>query len=152
MEAFGLAVGLGAVRPVLHGDAELGAGVAPQAGLVGGAVVGQTRSTITPYGEPVNGPAQDGDRARSGLVVVALGVGQPDVVVDQGVHEKRPDFGVVLAGLDPGAVASGVAVVVTLGLADEAPASPAGMLPNLVVSTWSSCPAASVRIGVLVHR
>ena len=74
---------------------------------VGRPVVGQDAlDGDTAFGEPGHGPVEHCDRGEGLLVVVALGVGEPGVVVDHGVHEAGADLGLVLAGLrsrcDPG--------------------------------------------------
>ena len=63
VEAFDLAVGLGSVGPgPFVGDAEVGAGVAPGVGAVGGAVVGQHAfDGDAVFGEPGDGAVQDAD-------------------------------------------------------------------------------------------
>jgi hypothetical protein len=87
VEAFDLAVGLWPVGPgPLRGDAEFGAGVAPQVAAVGAAVVGQDPlDGDAAVGEPGDRVAQHGRGGGRGLVVVGLDVGDPGVVVDHGV-------------------------------------------------------------------
>jgi hypothetical protein len=99
---------------------------------VGTAVVGQDPlDGDTAFGEPGHGPVEHTGSGEGLLVVVDLGVGHAGVVVDNGVHEARPDFGVVLPGLDAGAVAGGLAVVEALLLADVAPATAVGDVAEL---------------------
>lgn len=112
---------------LLDGDGEVGADLAPQVRFVGRAVVGEhTLDGDAAVGEPGHGPGEDADGGGCLLVVVALGVGDAGVVVDDSVDEAGPDLGVVVAGLDAGAVPGRDAVAVTLGDADEPPAATIG--------------------------
>src|SRR5688572_28437243 len=132
MEAFDLAVGLRPVGPGALGlDTQLGAGVAPGVGAVGRAVVGQhPLHGDAAGGEPGHRPAQHADGGGSGLVVVDLGLGDPAVVVEHGVHERGADLGVVVrvARLAGG----GGPILVALGAADVAPAAAVGDVAQLL--------------------
>ena len=132
MEAFDLAVGLWPVGPgagVL--DGELGAHVTPQVRDVGRAVVGQhPLDDDAALSEPGHRVAQDGGGGGGGLVVVDLGVGDPGVVIDHGVHERGPHLRVVVhaswlaRGRGP--------VAATLPASDVAPPAAVGDVAQLL--------------------
>lgn len=93
MEAFDLPVGL---RPVgarfPDFDSELGAGIAPEVGFVGGAVIGKDSFDHDAASrKPGHCPSKNVDRGGSGFVTVDLGIGDPGMVVDDGVNEAGPD-------------------------------------------------------------
>ena len=93
MEALDLAVGLWTVGLGLLGcDAQLGAGVAPQVGLVAAAVVADhALDGDAAISEPGDRVLEDGDRGLFGLVVVGFDVGDAGVVVDDGVQVAGSD-------------------------------------------------------------
>ena len=132
VEAFDLAVSLRPVRPgELRADRQCFAGVAPQVGPVGAAIVGQDPlDGDATVGEPVHGPVQDTDCSHGGLVVVDLGVGNAGVVVDNRVDEGVPEFRVVPLAF--GLVRGGSAVLLPLTAADVAPTTPVGDVPELL--------------------
>jgi len=125
VEAFDLPVGLWPVGAgLLRFDPELGAGVSPEAGLVGGAVVGEDAFNGDPaVGEPRDCPQDNADSGDGGLVVVDLGIGDAGMVVDHRVDERHAEEFVtlpaaggpggcatILAALDPADVSMTAAV------------------------------------------
>jgi hypothetical protein len=88
MEALDLPIGLRSVRAgLLRSDAQVGARIAPQMGLVAAAVVADhARHGDTPAGEPGDRVLEDRGRSLLRLVVVSLDVGDTGVVVDNGVQ------------------------------------------------------------------
>ena len=99
MEALDFAVGLGPVGPgPLRGDAELGAGVAPEVGRGRQLPLSDsTRSTMTPRSaNQATAWRRTPDGGGGGLVVVDLGVGDAGVVIEDGVHERGADLGVAV--------------------------------------------------------
>jgi hypothetical protein len=93
MEPFNLAVGLGSVRAgAFVGDPGVGQGLAPRAGAVAGAVVGQDALDGDPGGlEERLGAGPERGGGVFGLVGQDFGVGQAGVVVDRGVQAAVPD-------------------------------------------------------------
>ncbi|KWU67907.1 hypothetical protein AWW71_29450, partial [Bacillus cereus] len=116
---FDLAVGLGPVGAGSFGrDVQFGAGVATCVGDVGAAVVGEHPfDGDAAFGEPGDRALQDPDRGDGFLIGADRGVGEPGVVVDDGVHEPGPEswFGV----LAPSRVGGGDPVGAALGDAHE---------------------------------
>jgi hypothetical protein len=131
VEPFDLPVGLRPVGPgPLVSDTEIGAGLRPDAAAVAAAVVRQhPLDGDAAGGEPGHRAAQDSSCGGRELVVVDLGVGQPAVVIDDGVDVGVADFW----------LAVGVArlawcrapVAVTLLPADVSPATAVGDVPEL---------------------
>jgi hypothetical protein len=96
VEAFDLPVGLGPVGAGLLGDnAELGADITPQVRAVAAAVVGENSLNDHPaLGKPGHGTTEDSSGRLFGFVVVDLDVGDPGVVIDDGVDEGGAHLGV----------------------------------------------------------
>jgi hypothetical protein len=143
VEALDLPVRL---RPVgsclLDLDAQFGAGVAPEAGFVGGAVVGEDPvNGDAAVREPGHGPQQDPDGGRCGLVVVDLGVGDAGVIVDDGVEVR----GAISGCQDLFFAATGVAAQLRLPSCRPTylQPPPSGMLPSFFTSTWMRSPGFS---------
>ena len=114
-------------------DAQLGAGVAPEVGPVGGAVVGQDAfDGDAAVGEPGDRAAQDPDRGGGLLVVVDLDVGDPGVVVDDGVQVGGADQRVADLACAPVRSAVAGPVLVALLAADVAPAAAVGDVAELL--------------------
>ena len=132
VEALYLAVGLRPVRTrPLRGDREGLAGVPPQVRAIGATVVGQhPLHGDAAIGKPRHSPMQDPDRGDGGLVVVDLGVRDAGVVVNDGVHERVPEPGVVPLALR--LTRCRRSVVVALAAADVAPAAAVGDVPELL--------------------
>lgn len=132
VESLDFPVGLRAVRPrALRCDREFLAGIAPQEGAVRAAIVRQDAfDGDAAVGEPVDRPVQDGDGGDGGLVVVDFGVRDAGVVVDDGVHERVPQLGVV--PLAAGVAWGGRAVLLALAAADITPAASVGDVPELL--------------------
>ena len=134
-----LAVGLGPVGPSsLVSNLQLSAGIAPRVGLVAGAVVGQDAFDGDPaHREPTHCAAQDPDGGRGGFVVVDLGVGNPGVVIDDGVDKRVAQHIAVRAAAATGRAAR-------FFLPWERPTKrhppPVGMLPSFLTSTCMSEP------------
>ena len=132
VEALYLAVGLRPVRTrPLRGDREGLAGVPPQVRAIGATVVGQhPLHGDAAIGKPRHSPMQDPDRGDGGLVVVDLGVRDAGVVVNDGVHERVPEPGVVPLALR--LTRCRRSVVVALAAADVAPAAAVGDVAELL--------------------
>lgn len=82
-------------------------------------------------GKPHHRAVEHSNRGGSGLVVVALGVGEAGVVVDDGVHETSPHTRAVVPVALPGTFLGRQPVLVALGLAHEAPAAAVGDVAEL---------------------
>jgi len=132
VEAFDLAVGLGSIGPCAFGsDTELEAGCCPAAAAVAGTVVRQhSFDAHAAGGEPVDRMTQDGDGGGRGLVVVDLGVGQPGVVIQDGVDVGGADQRAVIL-VPAGADRSGP-VAFALGSAQVAPTPTVGDVAELL--------------------
>ena len=132
MEPLNLAVGLRAVWPgLLHGDAEIGAGVTPEVGFVAAAVVAEhALDGDATLGEPGNRVLEHVGRGFLGLVVAGLDVGDAGVVVDHRVQVAGPHqcTAVLVARL----ARCRCTVLVALLAPDVAPAPAVGDLADLL--------------------
>jgi len=132
VEAFDLAVGLGPIRPgPLVDDVELRTGLAPQEAAVAAAVVGQHAFDGHPScGEPGDGSSEHAGCGGGGLVVMDLGVGDPRVVVEDGVNKRCAHLLVVPRVLR--LARGGLSVASSLLLAHKPPAAVIGDVAELL--------------------
>ena len=133
MESFDFAVGLWPVGAgLLRRDPEVCAGIAPRVQLVGGAVVREdTFDGDAAVGEPGHCSTEDTDRGFGSLVGADLGVGEAGVVVDDGVHERGAQPGLVTVVPALRAGCGRLAVAFALDAADESPAAAVGNVAEL---------------------
>jgi hypothetical protein len=85
-------------------------------------------------GELGHGALQDSDGCRGGFVVVDFGVSDAGMVVDDRVHERRPDQWIAVNATVLGC--RGGAVLAASLPADVAPSAAIGDIAQLFTSTW----------------
>jgi hypothetical protein len=118
--------------------------VAPDAGAVAGAVVGQ---------DPFDGDAcvaEEGvgalPEAGGGLLALVgedLAVGEAGMVVDGGVQIAVAEVGAAVVGAGPGGVAVCGAVAAAVGPTVDLVATAVGDVARFLMSTWTSSPGRS---------
>src|ERR1700722_5811057 len=132
VEPFDFAVGLGPVGAgALVGDAQVRAGSGPVAGAVAATVVGEDALDGDPGGGvPGGGAGQERGRGFLALVGEDLGIGEPGVVVQDGVQIAVAQLGVAVA-VAAGAGSRGP-VLLALCAPGGAPATAVGDVAELL--------------------